>query len=206
MKNERAIIDYSRLSSANLKLTAENVVNCLTDNPNFPTTMPTLEAFTELVTAFSVALDKSLSGDKVLIALKNQAKVNLLTGLRTLSTSINVIAYGNRAMLLSSGLLLAGQGEAQTSILPPTDVKLWDTGNPGEMWASCKKVRGAINYSFEYATEVPTSTTRWHAEVDSSREHLFKNLPSGTRIYVRIRAFGHRGLQSISEVVSRMVQ
>jgi hypothetical protein len=206
MRVEKLNQDYSKLSFANLKVLSENVVAKLTGNVNFPETRPTLVAFTAMVTAFATAMEEASNGGRVEIAKKKQARAILLTGLRTLATDLNAQAMGDKAKLLSSGLTLASENSSPTDVGQVADYRLVDGSNPGELLASCDRVPGAVNYGYEYTDEMPTADTVWHLEMDTVRTHILKNLPGSKRIYVRIRAFGHRGQESVSAILSRVVQ
>lgn len=206
MKTQKVLSDYAKLSDANLKVKAENVVVCLTGNTNFPTTRPPLADFTAIQEAYSTALEKTVSGDRILIALKNQARETLLDAMRKLASDINLIANGDKAMLLSSGFDLSATAEPVTSLEPPADFKIRDGLNLGELHFSCKRVPHAVSYIFEYMANPNDPDSRWVSQSTSSREFTFKNLISGTRVQGRARVIGHRDLESISEIQSRIVQ
>ena len=89
MKNQKVILDYSKLSDPKLNAKAKAIVLALTENTYFPTTNPTLAEFTALQTAYSTALDNCSAGGKLLIALKNEARENLLGGMRQLAMDVN---------------------------------------------------------------------------------------------------------------------
>jgi hypothetical protein len=201
---QKAVIDYHKLSDANLKVKSQNVVNSLTDNPSFPLTTPTIAQFTEFQTAYASALEKTLTGDRLLIELKNQARKILLEAMKQLATSVNLIANGDKALIISSGFDLTSLAEPVHDI-DVSKLTISD-GNPGELKFNCAKVEHAVSYVLEWTVEVPTNTTNWHSQTSSGREFILKNLESGTRIYARIRAIGPKGLESVSEVQSRIVQ
>ena len=206
MKTPKLILDYAKLADTHLNFKALTVVNALTKNTNFPTTTPTLPNFTTLQTAFSEALGKTTSGDRQLIALKNQAKEELLAGMRQLAMDIDAQSNGDKAMLLSSGFDLASAGESPTALMQPTEFKILDGINTGELKFSCRRVQNAVSYIFEYADEQPAEDTQWKMQPSSTREFTFKNLRSGIRVFGRIKAVGRKGQEANSDVLSRIVQ
>ncbi|RZL43709.1 MAG: hypothetical protein EOP00_22355 [Pedobacter sp.] len=206
MKNSKLILDYNKLSDAALSLKAINVKNSLTGNEHFPTTMPSLADFTLIQEGYDTALSKIISGDRIQIALKNQARMTLLANLRQLGLDIDAQANGDRAKLLSSGLDLAATGDSSTSIGVPAEFRIIDGINAGELKFLCKKVPNAVSYLFEYTDTVPTEETKWSVQPSSTRELTLKGLRSGARIYGRIKAVGRRGQEANSEVLSRLVQ
>ncbi len=206
MKKSKLILDYNRLSDAALSLKAINIKNSLTGNEHFPTTTPSLADFTLIQEGYDIALSKIISGDRIQIALKNQARITLLANLRQLALDIDAQANGDRAKLLSSGFDLASTGDGATSISAPTEFRILDGMNAGELKFTCKKVPNAVSYLFEYTDTVPTEETNWSVQAGSSRELTLKGLRSGSRIYGRIKAVGRRGQEANSEVLSRLVQ
>lgn len=203
MKIPKLILDYSKLSDAQLNLKAQNILDALTGNVNFPTTTPPIADFGLLVSAYATALTKAASGDRQQIALKNEAKLALVMAMRQMALDISTQANGNKAKLLSSGFDMASTGDGITN---PIDFTLSDGANPGEMVFSCKGIRNALSYNFQYTYEVPTEVTQWKIQPNSSRQFTFKSLQSGIRLYGRITAVGRKGRQADSDILSRVVQ
>jgi hypothetical protein len=202
---QKVVIDYGGLSDANLKVKSENVVIAMTNNQAFPQTTPTMAEFAVMQTNFATALEKAVNGDRILGALKNQAREVLLVGMNQLAGNVNFVANGDKAILLSSGFDLTSPGESVT-FLDASILKMTDGNAPGELKFNWSKVEHAISYALEWTKEIPTANTIWHSEPTSIREFIVKNLDSGTRIYARVRAIGHKGLVSVSEVQTRIVQ
>ncbi|RRN77898.1 hypothetical protein EIM50_17270 [Pseudoxanthomonas sp. SGD-10] len=94
MKVPKLITDYGKFSDAVLIQKAVNVKTSLTGNLNFPTTLPSLEDFTTLQNDFVNALNKASTGDRVQIALKNQARTALVAAMRQLANDIDAQANG----------------------------------------------------------------------------------------------------------------
>lgn len=206
MKSLKLITDYRRLTDSSLNFKAATVVNSLTGNADFPTTTPTLADFTVLQLAFADALGKTTSGDRQMIALKNQAKETLLDAMRQLATDINAQANGDKAMLISSGFDLGSTGDNSATLGALEDFKLLDGVNSGELKFTCKKASNAVSYLIEYTDEIPTDATVWKTQPSSTRELTVRGLRSGVRIYGRVKAVGRKGQQINSEVLSRVVQ
>ncbi|MBU0696252.1 MAG: fibronectin type III domain-containing protein [Bacteroidetes bacterium] len=206
MKQLKLILDYSKLSDANLNTKSKAVVIAMTGNDSFPSTTPTLAEFTNLQTAYNYALDNCSAGGKVLIAIKNQAKIDLLNGMRQLAMDVDAQSNGDRTMLVSSGFELASMGDNPTNLGAPTDFKIMDGMNNGELKFTCKKADNAVSYLVEYTDELPAETTQWKIQPTTSRETTVKGLRSGIRVYGRIKAIGRKGQEANSDVLSRVVQ
>nr|MBC7612277.1 hypothetical protein [Pseudopedobacter sp.] len=206
MKIPKLILDYSKLNEAGLNTKALAIIAALTENVNFPVTTPAIPYFTALQTAYSEALTKAASGDRSLIAIKNQAKANLLAGMRALAMDIDALSDGDKVMLASSGFELASAGDGSLNITTPTDFKILDGMNTGELKFTCKRVPNAIGYIFEHTDELPAETTNWKIQPASTRELTIRGLRSGIRVYGRIKAIGRRGQEANSDILSRVVQ
>ncbi|WP_293302396.1 hypothetical protein [Pedobacter sp. UBA4863] len=206
MRLNKLILDYSKLSDTALNQKAFNVKNALTDNVNFPVTVPTLSDFTSLQQSFEEGITKSVNGDRIQIALKNQARAALLAGIRQLALNIDAQANGDRAKLLSSGFDLAVSNEHPSTITAPIDFKLLDGLNAGEMKFTFKRVLHAVSYLFELSDTPPDENTQWTVVPGATRTYTFKGLRSGNRIYGRVQVVGRKGQQIASEILSRVVQ
>ena len=206
MKKPTLVRDYSRLTESNLDVRCQEIIASLTGNPSFPATVPTLADFTALQESYSNNLVAAGMGDKVSIAVKNQSKRELLEAMRQLAINIESLSLGNRAKMISSGFDLASAGENVPVLAPPTNFRLVDGVNPGELRSIVKGVQQAMMYNHEYSLVPPTETTVWMAHVVSSVEHTFTGLPSGTRVYVRVAAIGRKNQIAYSSVLNRIVQ
>ncbi|WP_216847263.1 hypothetical protein [Pedobacter boryungensis] len=206
MKIAKLIIDYSKLSDANLNQRAQNVLDALTGNANFPITTPTLMAFNKTLSTYNTHLAKAANGDRELIALKNQTKLALTLAMRQLALDISTQANGDKAKLLSSGFDMGSTGEASAPLENPREFTISDGANPGELIFSCKGVKNVLSYIFQYSEEMPTADTPWKIQPNSSRQFTFVGLKSGARIYGRITAVGRRGQKAESDIISRVVQ
>ncbi len=206
MKIPKLLLNYGKLADANLSLKAIDIRNSLTDNPNFTPAPPSFANFITVMDDYETALGQVTSRDRVKIALKNQSRLLLLQGMYQLALEVNALANGDRAKLLSSGFDLAYAGEGSASITAPTDFKIVEGLNSGELKFSCKKVASALSYVYEYTDEMPTEETKWTALSASTRELTIKGLRSGTRIYGRIKAIGTKGQEASSEILTRIVQ
>jgi hypothetical protein len=206
MKQQKLIQDYVKLSDSSLNFKAKTVVLSLTGNINFPVMTPTIADFTITQTNFSNALEKATSGDRQLIALKNQAKDELLNAMRQLAMDVDAQANGDKALLISSGFDLGSSGDSGSVLGLPSDFKISDGINAGELKFSCKKAVNAVSYILEYTDELPTPDTQWKIQPSSTRELTVRGLRSGVRIYGRMKAVGRKGQEANSDQSSRVVQ
>lgn len=206
MKNITLIKDYSKLSESGLDLKGGKIIASLTGNTDFPATAPTLADFTVVKNTYSANLIAASNGDRAAIAMKNQDKDTLLGAMRLLAINLEGLALGNQAKLVSTGFDLASNGDSVPAMLAPTGFKLTDGLNTGEIKSTVKGVAQAIMYSHEYCLTVPDENSVWETWVTSTVSTLLTDLPSGTRVYVRVGAIGRKDQLAYSDVLSRIVQ
>ena len=206
MKTPTLILDYGKLNNPSLNMKAQYVIEALTGNLNFPVLNPTLVDFTTLQTTFAESSTKATNGDRVLIAIKNQAKEALIAGMRMLAQDIIGIAQNDKVKLASSGFDLASSGDTGLNITTPTDFRVLDGMNNGELKFICKRVPNAIGYVLEHTDELPTEDTSWKIQTSSTREFTVKGLRSGIKVFGRIKAIGRKGQEANSDILSRVVQ
>ncbi|RYE34044.1 MAG: hypothetical protein EOP42_07820 [Sphingobacteriaceae bacterium] len=206
MKNVTLIKDYSKLSESNLDLKGGKIIAALTGNPDFPATVPTLADFAVVKNAYSANLVAATNGDRAAIAMKNQDRDTLLGSMRMLAINLEGLAQGNTAKLVSTGFDLAANGESVPAIAAPTNFRLTDGLNAGELKTLVKGVDRAIMYSHEYSLTPPDADTAWTTWVCSSVSNTFTGLPAGTRVYARVGALGRKDQLVYSDILSRIVQ
>lgn len=206
MKKAMLIRDYGRLNDAKLNLKAEDVISALTDNTNFPLTEPTLAAFTTASAAFTAALNNAANGGKIAVTEKNEQRVNLLSLLNSLAINISSLAGGSRTKLLSSGFDLVTETPTRSQLTAPTDFKLTDGFNPGELRFSIKPVSTARSYNYESTPEPLTVDSQWSTKGSSSSEFVITNMEIGKRFFCKVTAIGTRGQAMSTNVLSRIVQ
>jgi hypothetical protein len=206
MKPATLIKDYSRLADINLGFKGQSVIVGLTNNASFTETTPALPAFVVVHSNFMKTMDQAASGDRTAIALKNQARTKLLAFLKQLALNVESLAPGDRAKLLSSGFDLASDGESVPALATPTEFKISDGVNAGELKFSVKRVPQAVSFVYEYTQEPLTAESVWISKASTSREYLFTGLKSGVRIYGRIAVIGRKKQEAYSAILSRVVQ
>ncbi len=204
MKYCRLNIDCKKLSDANLVTRSNDVVNSLTGNPSFPTTVPPILEVAEKRTAYIEALEKTVTGDRHFIALKNQAREVLLAALYQLGMYIQAQANGDRAKLISSGFELSAHGD--NTLGSPKDFILSDGLLPGELVLSCKTASNATGYLFDITEDPNIENAKWYTQASSRRKLTIRNLKSNVRYYARIRVIGRKNQECCTEVLSRVVQ
>jgi hypothetical protein len=206
MRATSLLKDYTKLSDANLDLRAGAVLTSMTGNANFPVTTPTVAEFGLLKTAYSDALASVYTANRNSIAVKNEARIELLSAMKQLALNVESLAPGDRVKLVSSGFDLASDGESSPPLSAPVQFTIADGMNVGELKFSVKRVPNAVSYVHEYTDEPITENTRWISKASASRTHVFTGLRSGVRIYGRTAAIGRKGQEAYTAILTRVVQ
>lgn len=206
MKAPTLVKNYGRLSDNNLNFRAEVISLALTGNLNFPITVPTLTEFDLKKAAFATAMQSISTGDRLSIAIKNEARAELLSTMKQLALNIESLAPGDRAKLLSSGFELGSDGENVPAIDAPKNFKISDGINSGELILSVKGVIQAASYMYEYTEDPLSAESRWVSKVSSSCKHTFRGLRPGIRIHGRVAIIGRKGQEAYSHTLTRIVQ
>lgn len=202
----RVINGFARLPDASLELVANNIVSKLTNNPSFTDPEPTLVQVKAGIEGYHVALIGAQSGSRAEVALKNTKKMELVKILQDLGSYVNYAAQGNVDALLTSGFTLARPAVPAPLVTKPSDVRLADGLNTGELEISLKKVPGAKGYQFECTPDPVVQGVAWQAVPSPVRKYVFTGLLSGKRYWCRVGAVGSHGQLVYSDPVSRVTQ
>ena len=143
------------------------------------------------------------SGDRALIAAKNQKKEALTTTLFKLANYVNLTAVGNLAALLSTGMELAK--DRTPSVLTKPAISVANGQNPGEMIVYVDSVDGSTSFMYQYTVDPVTDSSVWSSQGNNTRSYTFTGLESGKKFWFRVAAVGTNSQQLLSEVVSAMV-
>lgn len=206
MKKDRLITNYGRYNDVELDFKAKHIVGSLANNENFPTTVPSLADFTSLSDNYTTALNKAKTGDRAQIAQKNMLRKSLLSSMQELAVNVESQAFNDRSRLITSGFDLSSNSGGTAHLSAPKNFRVLDGLNKGEIRLTCNGATNALSFVHEYTEDELTEEALWKSETSSSRNHTFRSLVSGKRIYVRTRAIGTKGQEITSDTLSRIVQ
>ena len=201
---KKATTSFTSLSDGNLESKTHEIITSMTGNPNFPNPIPALADITAAATAYTTALSKAGTGNRIDVADKNAKRDVLIGQLRILCYSVNSIANGDAAMILSSGFDLSR--DPQPVVLTrPENIKVENGVASGSLLVSVKAVKGAYAYFHEYTTDATLAPGSWVSTTGTTSKMQFTNLQPGTIYYCRVGAVGTNNQLLYSDPVSRMV-
>ena len=197
---------FQNLSDANLETKTQYIITKMTDNPHFPTPVPTLQAIEDALTAFTAAAMAAKTGDKVAILDRDQKKETVANLLHEETLYVMYVAKGDKVVLASSGFDLSKDPEPAPPIGKPTGLVVSTDGlNTGKAFLQVKRVKGAKAYLYEYNASEELAESGWSAVNNTRSKALVSGLESGKRYWFRVTAMGSGNQAMTSDVVSRMI-
>lgn len=201
---KKATTSFASLSDGNLESKTHEILTAMTGNTNFPTPIPALVDVTAAATAYSTALTKAGTGNRIEVADKNAKRETLIGLLRSLSTYVNLVANGDATMILSSGFDLS-KDRQPVVLTRPENIRVENGVASGSLLVSVKAVKGAYAYFHEYTTDATLAPGSWVSTSGTTSKMQFTNLQPGTVYYCRVGAVGTNNQLLYSDPVSRMV-
>ena len=199
----KALTSFNKYSDAVLESKTHSIISSMTGNANFTTPVPALATLGAAATAYSAALIKAATGNRVDIADKNERRAALIALLRSLATYVNLTANGDRSMLISSGLELSKEQEPVT-ISKPENLQVVNGISPGELIVSINAVKGAYAYLHQYTTDENMAPNSWINNPSTTSKIILSNLQSGTKYICRVGALGTNDQLLYSDPVARI--
>ena len=183
---------YNSWSDKKLAAETIKIQTAMTDNPDFPTPVPSVADYSSAVGAFILQLGKAGSRDVNAVAAKNARRKELINSTITLGTSVSLTANGDLEKLLSTALPLRKQ--AQPVVLAkPGNFRCTNGINPGELDLKVDTMDGVASFNFTYTVYPPTETSAWTTVTISKSSCTITGLESGKKYWFRVAAVGSKG-------------
>ncbi|MGH2564476.1 MAG: hypothetical protein ACRDE5_08185, partial [Ginsengibacter sp.] len=154
---------FNPMPDATLETKSYQILTGMTDNPNFPTPVPSLTVIGGAVEDFFTALSNCAEGDRLKIAIKNQKRAALIDVLHQLAFYVLLTANGDEAIAMSSGFSIAKNPSPAPPIEKPVAPILESGINPGEMVSRGTALAGAVTYLHQYATDAMMAQDNWQS-------------------------------------------
>jgi hypothetical protein len=198
--------NFEKLTDAALSTIALRIITSLTGNSNFPVLTPSLDEVTSVKKDFDDSLSGAQTGDRVKIAIKNERRAKLIDTLHRLARNVEMVANGNRSILLSSGFDVSKERSSTIELEIPENLKLMDGNASGEFYVCCDSIVGAKSYVFEYTLDPLLNESAWTSQTTTKCEFIIKGLIPGKKYWVRVIAIGSNDQRTVSAPVSRYAQ
>lgn len=196
---------FTRMSDAQLELRSGQILTAMTGNLSFPTPVPSLTVVQDALTAFSAALYESRDGDRLKVAIKNQKREELIGLLHQLANFVLFKSAGDSVVAISSGFSIGKQPSPAPPIEVPQNLRVLQGKNPGELIQKIDRVKGAVSYIYQYATDAMMAQDDWNDMPSSRTSCTIDGLQPGTKYNCRVVAIGRKEQMVYSDILSRIV-
>lgn len=176
-----------------------DIVTQMTGNANYPTPNPALTAITTKANNLEAALGTQATAQQA----AKTATTNLETkegeadaSLSSLSNYVWETSGGDEAKIQTAGMTLRAPKTPTTSLSAPQGVTATAGDEEGELdlvWEPVPKSKG---YEVQTSPDPVTGTSWAFAETSTASKTSLTGLPSGSKIWVRVRALGPKKIKS----------
>lgn len=202
MKKVKIVTSFSRLSESKFFQKAQMILQCMTNNANFPTPSPDLTTLGEAITAYAAALANPLSQANT--ALKNQLRAALTALLNQLALYVEINGNNDETVLLSSGFSLR-KPKQPVGILPQASNFKATPLHNCMIKLSNQKIDGADSYCYDYTPVPVTEASTWTSINSTKASTLISNLTSGSQYAFRVSGIGSNPTVVYSNVITSYV-
>jgi len=171
MKKVKISVDLSGHNYADkeLNVKTDNIIECLTDNSNFPTLSDQLAPVKTKNDYFGSLIVKMEQGNKQITSEKKKAREDLENALRSLAGKVQDISGGDEAIILTSGFDINRKPTTVGELEQPKNVIVKQGTTSASLEVSWSVVAHASSYEVRYtkapltdASVFTTSTTTKH--------------------------------------------
>lgn len=209
MAKNKVKLDLKSKTDLELKQFAEQHILKMTNNANFATKDPDEPTFQAGSDDFAAALSESELAQetaKEKTAAKDAARAVLESLLTDRGSYVERKSGGQKPKILSAGFEVKGEGTPSGVPAQVGNLALTTGDSAGELGAQWDPIPGSkITYEIQTSPD-PATAGSWINQPRSTKSKtILMGLPSGTRVWVRVRAVGPGGEGAWSSPVLKMV-
>lgn len=192
MAKEKVSTDFSskNYTDTELSVTATNIMDCMTGNPNFETPIPPLADVKATIVSYNASLAKAEKGSQDDRLVKNSWRTKLESQLQDLGLYVQLTSKGDSLIISSSGFYVNKKPSAVGPLAKPENVIIKMGNNPGSVWISCDAIVSAVFYEFDYAEVTPDGILNWIHKTCTKHKLLIEGLTSGKQYTFRVAGAG----------------
>jgi hypothetical protein len=196
-------LNFNRLPIAQKVAKAQQIVEALTGNTNFPTPSPALAAITTGINELNASFAEAQTARQVAkekTSIQNDKEASLDQLISRLAAYVESVAGSNEALILSAGMdMRAAPVSSTTPPEQPHALTPTAGDRDGEVDLGWDTVAGAKSYVIDKSAD-PVSATSWsHAGVSTKSNFTVNGLTSGTRYWFRVAAVNNNGQSGWSD-------
>ena len=207
MSDAKVLINFSSSGYTDLEVgnKADNIVEMMTDNPNFPKPLTELDAVTAANTTYKASLINLENGTKEDTAIKNQNRRVLEKALKNLGLYVQIKSNGDEAIILSSGFDVAGKREPVGKLPKPDGFGVKVGVAKGTVVVYCIAITYANFYEVEYAEVQADGTRNWIKLTSTKHKLEITGLTSGKQYVFRMAGGGTNPARMWSDEIATYV-
>jgi hypothetical protein len=207
-KMAKVKLNLNNLPDVQVIQRANEIKTAMTGNAAFATPTPTLTAVGTAITTAQTALtasDNAATTSKQATANKDTA-VDALRGLiMQLATYVELTAAGDEAKILSAGMDVRSARAPSGTPDTVSNLSVTAGDNAGELDLQWDPVAGAKSYEVHTSPD-PVTASSWTSQPTVTKSKTAaRSLPSGTRVWTRVRAINTAGQGAWSSPASKIV-
>lgn len=195
-----ALSDFATLSDANTLKFATKVGSRMDNNGNF--SIPEVASLLLATERFRKLIGEAATGNRSVIAAKNDAKKEVRRLLKVIVKAINEVAAGNKELLETTGYNVSGSSTPKPLGKPTLSVS--DGDNSGTLVATAKGTTNAKALIFQACLKA--DFTGNIVNIGSTQKKVVFELEPKQEYFVRVQAVGTKKQRIYSDVVSRLTQ
>ncbi len=201
-------INFKGLSDLGIIQQCTNIKTAMTGNANFTTPTPTLTAFGTLITTAQAKLtasDTAQQTSKLATADKDATIAALLASVKQLSDYVSMVSAGDGVKIQSAGFSIKAAAAATQVPDMVHNLAITAGDNSGELDLQWDPTNGAKTYDVQTSPD-PITPTSWVSQPSVSKSKaVILGLPSGAKMWLRVRAVGAGGIGAWSDVATKIV-
>ena len=192
-------------SDAQLITDTDTIIVAMTDNPSYPSPVPTLAALTTAKQDFATALANTADGGTSFTLIKNAKRAALAALLRELAPYIHMACKGSLVVLQSSGYPMWKPVRTPAGVLLAPATPILNPGpRTGELVASTPRIVNGYIYNWRVATQEAPATYVQLVQTTAA-SNVFEGLTPGEVYLVDVNVVGSAGPSDWSDVAALMV-
>jgi hypothetical protein len=188
----RVSVDHSthNYSDKDLSVKAKTISDNLTEIPIFLTLAETAALIKAKKIVFDDFLSKMPGGNKQITVLKNNARLDLESVLKSGALKVQDISGGDEAIILSSGYDITRKGTPVGILDQVVNLQIKLGKLSGSLEISWDVVDHAYSYEIQYTKNPKTDDSVYKIVTSTKRKILLENLIPGQTYSVKVAAVG----------------
>ena len=207
-KVNRVALYLNRQNDEALEVKIQSILKSMTNNANFPSPIPELDALQTAFAAFQAALiARRTTGSRLDTTHKNEMRTALEQAYRTLGNVVEAKSNNDITLLVSSGFEIGKPPirKNKERLEKPSAIEVSVTDKPGSIRMSVSKIEGANSYMFQYAIAPVTDEAQWKIVTAATRSIIIDGLECGKQYTFRAGGIGTDPIIIFSDTFTRFI-